>query len=94
MQEVSESRGKKSGKVSLLLGLLGLALAVAGFVFAYYYSWRLTAPGLPVEMRPSYESLAKTVGLGSLALAAVSVVLIGFGIRRWYRNRSPSLGRV
>ena len=90
MQEVARSRGK-SGKALVIPGLLGLLLSLAGLVTAYYYSWRLTAPGLPVEMRPSYETLAKSIGLTSLAVVAASLVLIGFGIRRWYRNRSPAV---
>ncbi len=82
------SHGKKSGKVLAIPGLLGILLGLAGLVTSYYYAWRLTAPGLPIEMRPRYEALSKSIGLTSLAVVAVSLVLIGFGIRRWYRNRS------
>jgi hypothetical protein len=82
---------KKSGKALLLLGLLSLALAVTGLVFAYYYSWRLTAPGLPVEMRPRYETLSMSIGLTSLAVTVASLVAIGFGVWRWLRNRSATL---
>lgn len=77
----------KSGKVLLLLGVPGLLLAVTGLVFAYYYAWRLMAPGLPVEMRPRYETLSMSIGLTSLAVTVASLVAIGCGVRRWIKNR-------
>jgi hypothetical protein len=91
MQQVAQSLEKKSSKVFLVPGVLGLLLALAGLVTAYYYSWRLTAPGLPVEMRPSYELMAKSIGFTSLAVGVVSLVLIGLGIRRWSKRKSSSV---
>jgi membrane-anchored protein YejM (alkaline phosphatase superfamily) len=90
MQQVTRSLEKKSGKLFWISGLLGLLFGMAGLVTAYYYSWRLTAPGLPVEMRPSYESMAKNIGLVSLSMSLISLVLIGFGFWRWYKNRSAA----
>ena len=57
----------------LLLGVPGLVLAVTGLAFAYYYAWRLTAPGLPVEMRPRYEALSMSIGLTPLGVTAASL---------------------
>ena len=66
----------------LLGGLLCFGTSLMGFVTAYYYSWRITAPGLPVEMVSEYDSIARAVGLMSIALFMLSLVLIPVAIWR------------
>ncbi len=68
-------------------GVLCLCLSAVGLVIAYYYSWRITAPGLPAAVAPKYELLSKSVGLVSLGMLAVSIVVIAYGLIGMFRNR-------
>ena len=85
MQAVTRLPGKKA-RIPLVSGAFGLLLSLLGLVTAYYYSWRLTAPGLPAGMVPEYELLARRIGFFSLGLLVLSLVLIGLGLNRWMRR--------
>lgn len=80
-------KGRRWTPIVLALGVLFLCLSLGGLVTAYYYSWRLTAPGLPAAAAPRYELFSKYIGLSSLGLLAVSIVLIGCSVVGRLRKR-------
>lgn len=68
-------------------GMLCLCLSAVGLVISYYYSWRITTPGLPAAVVPKYEYLSKSVGLGSLGMLALSIGVIAYGFVQVFRNK-------
>jgi hypothetical protein len=61
-----------------------LMLSFVGFFYAYYYSWLLTTPGVPVEAQQRYELWSRLIGMPSVALFAVAV---GGGVWLLFRGR-------
>ncbi len=78
-----EQPKNKRGFRLLLIGVLSLSASLVGLFTAYYYSWRITVPGLPVDMAEKYDTIARVLGISSLVVFAVSLGLIGIGF--WYR---------
>ena len=80
-----EQPKNKSGFRLLVAGVLSLCASLTGLLTAYYYSWRITVPGLPVEMVEKYDNISRVLGISSLIIFAVSLGLIGMGF--WYRRQ-------
>ena len=86
-----EQPKNKRGFRLLVIGALSLSASLIGLYTAYYYSWRITVPGLPVDIVEKYDTISRVLGISSLVIFAVSLGLLGMGL--WYR-RQPRYGKT
>lgn len=51
-----------------------LVLSFVGLFYAYYYSWLLSTPGVPIEMQRRYDWLSRVIGMPSMALFLAALI--------------------